>query len=173
MKDQAAMLARRHREYARVNDAAIALQAHWRGRQHRRLCRFLRARRTRLCRLDWLDHLEWTRGLLNTKSAASQIQAAWRAARVRRALSANGARTRRFGYPGLLTLSAACRGGSAGEGTPQLISYGEISLSCAAQPPVYLPSAQRAGKPSIQWAAQLSEIRPYEIDSRPPVARLE
>ena len=152
VKDQAAALARRHKERARVCDAATVLQAHWRGRQHRRVVRFLRARRVRLCRLDWLDQLEYVRRLLSATGATSRIQAAWRAARVRRTLRADDAR----GHPS--PLKPASRGSediqplqmSCGE----IISCGEISLSSA---------ARRGGRPSVQWAAHLSETRTYEI----------
>lgn len=156
LKEQAAMLARRQREHARIFDAAAALQAHWRGRQHRRVCRFLRARRARLIRLDWLDHLEWTRCLMNARGAAAHIQAAWRAARVRRNLSPKDIRTRKLGQTA--PLAPASRGTAEATGKPQLISCAELK-----------PVAPR--RRGLTWAPQLSEIRPYDVDSRPPVAR--
>ena len=128
-------LVRRHKEHTRVSDAATVIQACWHGRQHRRVVRFLRARRARLCRLDWLDHLEWMRCLLNAKSAASHIQAAWRVTRVCRTLQSSNARVRLLGFA--RTLPPASR--STKEVKPQ--------------------------RAVLQWAAQLSEIRPYEIDS--------
>ena len=156
LKEQAAMLARRQREHARVFDAAAALQAHWRGRQHRRVCRFLRARRARLIRLDWLDHLEYTRCLMNARGAAAHIQAAWRATRVRRTLSPKDVRTHKLGHP--TPLAPAPRGTAEVKVKPQLISCGEVK-----------PAAPR--RRGLTWAPQLSEIRDYNIDSRPPVPR--
>ena len=156
LKEQAAMLARRQREHARVFDAAAALQAHWRGRQHRRVCRFLRARRARLIRLDWLDHLEWMRCLMNARGAAAHIQATWRAARVRRTLSPKDVRTRKLGHPA--PLAPASRGTAEVKVKPQLISCGEVK-----------PAAPK--RRGLTWAPQLSEIRPYDVDSRPPVPR--
>lgn len=57
---------------------ATRLQAAWRGRQHRRICRYVRARTARIRRLQWLaDHgevsmfLEWV-------GAATRIQSAFR-----------------------------------------------------------------------------------------------
>ena len=157
LKEQAAMLARRQREQARVFDAAATLQAHWRGRQHRRVCRFLRARRARLIRLDWLDHLEWTRCLMNARGAAAHIQATWRAVRVRRQLSPKDVRTRELGRPAPLAPPApASRGTAAVKAKPQLSSGGEAK-----------PAAPK--RKGLTWAPQLSEIRTYDVDSRPPV----
>jgi len=154
LKEQAAMLARRQREQARVFDAAATLQAHWRGRQHRRVCRFLRARRARLIRLDWLDHLEWTRCLMNARGAAAHIQATWRAVRVRRQLSPKDVRTRELGRPA--PLAPASRGTAAVKAKPQLSSGGEAK-----------PAAPK--RKGLTWAPQLSEVRTYDVDSRPPV----
>ena len=61
--------------------AAATLQAHWRGWQHRRLARYLRARRKRAMRLDWLWHLEYVTNLLQWHEAAHTVQAAFRAKR--------------------------------------------------------------------------------------------
>ena len=61
--------------------AASTLQAHWRGWQHRRLARYLRARRKRGMRLDWLWHLEYVTNLLQWHEAAHTVQATWRAHR--------------------------------------------------------------------------------------------
>lgn len=61
--------------------AAATLQAHWRGWQHRRLARYLRARRKRAMRLDWLWHLEYVTNLLQWHEAAHTVQAAFRTKR--------------------------------------------------------------------------------------------
>ena len=61
--------------------AAATLQAHWRGWQHRRLARYLRARRKRAMRLDWLWHLEYVTNLMHWHEAAHTVQATWRGRR--------------------------------------------------------------------------------------------
>lgn len=61
--------------------AASTLQAHWRGWQHRRLARYLRARRKRAMRLDWLWHLEYVTNLMQWHEAAHTVQAVWRGRR--------------------------------------------------------------------------------------------
>ena len=61
--------------------AAATLQAHWRGWQHRRLARYLRARRKRAMRLDWLWHLEYVTNLMQWHEAAHTVQAHWRGRR--------------------------------------------------------------------------------------------
>jgi hypothetical protein len=61
--------------------AAATLQAHWRGWQHRRLARYLRARRKRAMRLDWLWHLEYITNLMTWHEAAHTVQAVWRGRR--------------------------------------------------------------------------------------------
>jgi hypothetical protein len=67
--------------------AAATLQAHWRGWQHRRLARYLRARRKRAMRLDWLWHLEYVTNLMHWHEAAHTVQATWRGHHSRRTLA--------------------------------------------------------------------------------------
>jgi hypothetical protein len=67
--------------FARYVYAATTLQSHWRGWQHRRFARFLRARSRRHRRLDWLWRLRENTGLLKHRKAALLVQAAWRARR--------------------------------------------------------------------------------------------
>lgn len=71
--------------------AACTLQAHWRGWQHRRLARYLRARRKRALRLDWLWHLEYVTNLLHWHEAAHTVQAHWRGRRGPMASAKRGA----------------------------------------------------------------------------------
>ena len=139
-KEQAAAV-RRRKQQARGVAAATVLQAHWRGRQHRRIGRFLRARRTRLRRLDWLDHLEWMRGLLHAHAAASCVQAAWRASRVGRM---RPPRPRPVAPP-----------------------YAPSDIA----PPAVQGTDEAPARRSIRWAAKLSEVRQYQIDRRLPVPR--
>ena len=61
--------------------AVTTLQAHWRGWQHRRLARYLRARRKRANRLDWLWHLEYVTNLMHWHEAAHTVQSHWRGRR--------------------------------------------------------------------------------------------
>jgi len=72
-----------HQQFAR-RAAAATLQAHWRGWQHRRLARYLRARRKRAMRLDWLWHLEYVTNLMHWHEAAHTLQANWRGHHSRR-----------------------------------------------------------------------------------------
>lgn len=59
--------------------AATRLQAVWRGRQHRRICRYLRARSARHRRLQWLaDHGEVSL-FIRWVEAAVRVQSAFRA----------------------------------------------------------------------------------------------
>jgi len=58
---------------------ATRLQAAWRGRQHRRICRYLRARSARQRRLQWLaDHGEVSL-FIRWVDAAVRVQSAFRA----------------------------------------------------------------------------------------------
>ena len=77
-QQHAAAAAQAQRQQFARRAAAAVLQAHWRGWQHRRLVRYLRARRTRAMRLDWLWHLEFVTNLLQWHEAAHTVQAAWR-----------------------------------------------------------------------------------------------
>ena len=71
---------RQHEEQRRrAHAAATTLQAQWRGWQHRRICRFLRARGKRWQKLTFLAHVEWMRSFLSYRAAAVHVQAAWRA----------------------------------------------------------------------------------------------
>ena len=76
----AAAAAQLHQQFLR-RAAAATLQAHWRGWQHRRLARYLRARRKRAMRLDWLWHLEYVTNLMHWHEAAHTVQAHWRGRR--------------------------------------------------------------------------------------------
>ena len=75
---QAQVQAQMHQQFCR-RWAATTLQAHWRGWQHRRFIRFLRARRKRHRRLSYLWELDYTHKLLIAHSACTFIQARWRA----------------------------------------------------------------------------------------------
>ena len=68
--------------------AVTTLQSHWRGWQHRRFVRFLRARRKRHRRLDYLWHLDYMNRLMLAHGACKFIQSHWRACRDRRAIAA-------------------------------------------------------------------------------------
>ncbi|KAL1526382.1 hypothetical protein AB1Y20_015095 [Prymnesium parvum] len=82
-----AMRERLHAQLRR-RAAATALQAHWRGWQHRRLARFLRARRKRHARLHYLWHLDYVHRLLVAHRACTFIQSRWRGRAARRAAAA-------------------------------------------------------------------------------------
>lgn len=139
------LAARRQLELAaRLNGAATCLQAHWRGRQHRRVARFLRARGKRQRRLEWLDHLEFVTWWLQAQAATTRLQTAWRASRVN-------------------TLQPQRRH------TAPRTSVAP-NVSAAHQPTGF--GAQPEQRPRVMWAdaagEELSEVRLYQIDRRPP-----
>lgn len=141
------LAARRQLEQAaRMTAAATCLQAHWRGRQHRRVARFLRARGRRLRRLEWLDHLEFVTWWLQAQAATTRLQSAWRASRV----STLQPRRR----PSAPRTSLAPNVGAV----HQPAGFG----------------AQQEQRPRVMWAdaagEELSEVRLYQIDRRPPVS---
>jgi len=77
--------------------AATFLQAAWRGRMHRRICRFLRARGSRHRRLQWLADRDEVGMFIRWVEAATCVQAAIRAKTGRRAPPPRKARAERRG----------------------------------------------------------------------------
>lgn len=60
------------------DEAATVLQAGWRGRTHRRICRYYRARGARHRRLRWMADCEEVTLFIRWAGAATTIQAAYR-----------------------------------------------------------------------------------------------
>lgn len=158
--------------------AASTLQAHWRGWQHRRLARYLRARRKRAMRLDWLWHLEYVTNLMNWHEAAHTVQASWRAHHVRRSLPASSIPSK---PPGRRPAAASASAGSSGSaelgGAAQRPESVSVQSSASGQSTAALASppatAETAAAPetSLETSSETSGGKASAGGAREGVAR--
>ena len=123
----AAAAAQMQHQFAR-RAAACTLQAHWRGWQHRRLARYLRARRKRALRLDWLWHLEYVTNLMHWHEAAHTVQAHWRGWKGR-----DGLEVAKTGITPPAAKAAGASGEAAGAAEAPLNDTSEVGSDVAAK----------------------------------------
>lgn len=126
--------------------AATTLQSHWRGWQHRRFARFMRARRKRHVRLSWLWDLDSVCRLLVAHRACTCIQAAWRASSVARKKYSAGL-VNATNASGLQHLDIA-----TAHGTPSVNSLDAIQH-------LWRPTEAADPQKNISWKADVAEVR--------------
>lgn len=111
--------------------AAATLQSHWRGWQHRRLARYLRARRKRAMRLDWLWHLEYVTNLMQWHEAAHTVQAVWRGRRDPALLK----HQQQVNDVGTKVAASSATGGQRGAGAGSAINNTNTTAASLPSPP--------------------------------------